>query len=129
MDTKQESSYKAIRSHMMWSMGAGLIPFPLADLFTVGAVQLDLIRQLCKTYEADFKGEEGKAIVTSLTSSLLAKIGARTAIKLIPGIGTAIGGVAIAVLSGASPNAIAHAFRTDVARGGTSLDNDRNRSD
>ncbi|HLU94106.1 MAG TPA: DUF697 domain-containing protein [Membranihabitans sp.] len=127
MDTKQESSDKAIRSHMMWSMGAGLIPFPLADLFTVGAVQLDLIRQLCKIYEVDFKEEEGKAIVTSLTSSLLAKIGARTAIKLIPGIGTVIGGVAMAVLSGASTYAIGHAFRTHFEKGGTILDIDLNR--
>ncbi len=127
MDTKQESSDKTIRSHMMWSMGAGLIPFPLADLFTVGAVQLDLIRQLCKIYEVDFKEEEGKAIVTSLTSSLLAKIGARTAIKLIPGIGTVIGGVAMAVLSGASTYAIGHAFRTHFEKGGTILDIDLNR--
>lgn len=112
---------------MMWSMGAGLIPFPLADLFTVGAVQLDLIRQLCKIYEVDFKEEEGKAIVTSLTSSLLAKIGARTAIKLIPGIGTVIGGVAMAVLSGASTYAIGHAFRTHFEKGGTILDIDLNR--
>lgn len=127
MNTKQESAEKAIRSHMIWSMGAGLIPFPLADLFTVGAVQLDLIRQLCKIYGVDFKEEEGKAIVTSLTSSLLAKIGARTAIKLIPGIGTVIGGVAMAVLSGASTYAIGQAFRNHFEKGGTILDIDLNR--
>ncbi len=112
---------------MMWSMGAGLIPLPLADLFTVGAVQLDLIRQLCKVYEVDFKEEEGKAIVTSLTSSALAKIGARTAIKLIPGIGAIIGGVTMSVLSGASTYAVGKAFQTHFEKGGTILDIDLNR--
>ncbi len=127
MDTKQESSDKAIRTHMIWSMGAGLIPFPLADLFTVGAVQLNLIRQLCKIYDVDFKEEEGKAIITSLTSSMIAKIGARTAIKLIPGIGTLIGGVTMSVLSGASTYAVGQAFRTHFEKGGTILDIDLNR--
>jgi len=127
MDARQESANKAIRNHMMWSMGAGLIPFPLADLFTVGAVQLDLIRRLCKIYEVDFKEEEGKAIITSLTSSMLAKIGARTAIKLIPGIGTLVGGVTMSVLSGASTYAVGHAFLTHFEKGGTILDIDLNR--
>lgn len=127
MDTKTESAEKAIRNHMMWSMGAGLIPFPLADLFTVGAVQLDLIRKLCKIYEVDFKEEEGKAIITSLTTSMLAKVGARTAIKLIPGIGSVIGGVTMSVLSGASTYAVGHAFRTHFEKGGTILDIDLNR--
>lgn len=112
---------------MIWSMGAGFIPFPLADLFTVGAIQLDLIRQLCKIYEIDFKEEEGKAIVTSLTSSMIAKIGARTAIKLIPGIGTIIGGVTMSVLSGASTYAVGKAFQTHFEKGGTILDIDLNR--
>lgn len=127
MNSKQEAAEKSIRSHMIWSMGAGLIPFPLADLFAVGAVQLDLIRQLCKIYEVDFKEEEGKAIITSLGSSMLAKIGARTAIKLIPGIGTLIGGVTMSVLSGASTYAVGHAFCTHFEKGGTILDIDLNR--
>lgn len=118
---------KSIRTHMIWSMGAGLIPFPLADLFSVGAVQLNLIRQLCKIYNVDFKEEEGKAIVTSLTTSLISKMGARTAIKLIPGIGTIIGGVTMSVLSGASTYAVGQAFRTHFEKGGTILDIDLNR--
>lgn len=127
MEFKQELAESTIRNHMLYSMGAGLIPFPLADLFTVGAVQLDLIRRLCKIYEVDFKEEEGKAIITSLTSSMLAKLGARTAIKLIPGIGTIIGGVTMSVLSGASTYAVGHSFRTHFEKGGTILDIDLNR--
>lgn len=127
MSSKLEATEKIIRTHMVWSMGAGLIPFPLADLFAVGTVQLDLIRKLCKIYEVDFKEEEGKAIITSLTSSMLAKVGARTAIKLIPGIGSIIGGVTMSILSGASTYAVGHAFRTHFEKGGTILDIDLSR--
>lgn len=127
MNTNSEKANNIIRNHMIWSMGAGAIPVPLADFFTVSAVQLDLIKQLCKLYEVDFKEEEGKAIISSLTASILAKLGARTAIKLIPGIGTIIGGVTMAVLSGASTYATGHAFKSHFENGGTILDIDLGR--
>ncbi|GAA5222135.1 YcjF family protein [Membranihabitans marinus] len=127
MNTNSSRADQAISNHMLLAMGAGLIPLPLADFFTVGAIQLDLIRQLCKVYEVDFKEEEGKAIVSALTASLLAKVGARTAIKLIPGIGSVIGGLTMSVLSGASTYATGHAFKTHFEKGGTILDIDLNR--
>lgn len=123
-ESRVEESNSVIRQYVMWSMGAGLIPFPLADLFSVGAVQLKMIRQLCKIYEIDFKEKEGKAVITSLTSSTIAKIGARTAVKLIPGIGTIVGGVTMSVLSGASTYAVGQAFRNHFEKGGTILDID-----
>ena len=35
-----------IRNHVIWSMGAGMIPILVADVFAVSALQLDMIRQL-----------------------------------------------------------------------------------
>ena len=100
-----------IRNHMIWSMGMSVvIPLPVADVLAVSAVQLDMIRQLCKVYEKDFSDTSGKAIVTALTSSTLAKAGARSVIKLIPGIGTIIGGVAVSILNGASTYALGEVF-------------------
>jgi len=95
---------------MIWSMGAGFIPVPIADLFAVSAIQLDMIRQLCKVYDIDFKETEGKAIITALTGSGLARLGAR-AIKFIPGVGSILGGVTLAILSGASSYAIGEVFK------------------
>lgn len=116
-----------IRNHMVWSMGAGLIPLPIADFFAVSAIQLDMVRQLCKLYELDFKENQMKAIVTALTSSGLAKAGARAAIKFIPGLGSVIGGVTMAVLSGASSYALGEVFKKHFEQGGTILDFDMNR--
>ncbi len=110
-----------IKNHTIWSMGAGFIPVPIADLFAVSAVQLDMIRQLAHIYELDFKETEGKALITSLTGSGIARLGAR-AVKFIPGIGSAIGGVTMAVLSGASSYALGQVFRKHFETGGTFLD-------
>ncbi len=123
---KTAHANSVIKNHMIWSMGAGFIPVPVADLFAVGAIQLDMIRQLCKVYEVDFKETEGKAVITALVGSGFARLGAR-AIKFIPVIGTAIGGVTLAVLSGASTYAIGEVFKTHFETGGTFLDFDPER--
>jgi uncharacterized protein (DUF697 family) len=116
-----------IRNHIVWSMGAGMIPIPIADFFAVSAIQLDMVRQLCKLYEVDFKENEMKAVVTALTTSGFAKAGARMAIKLVPGIGTIIGGVTMAILSGASSFAVGEVFKKHFETGGTILDFDMDR--
>ena len=112
-----------IRNHMIWSMGAGFIPVPIADFFAVTAIQLDMIRQLSRLYEVDFKETSGKAIITSLTGASVARMGSR-ALKFIPGVGTILGGVTLAVLSGASTYAIGEVFRVHFDSGGTFLDFD-----
>ncbi len=116
-----------IRNHIVWSMGAGMIPIPIADFFAVSAIQLDMVRQLCKLYDVDFKENEMKAVVTALTTSGFAKAGARMAVKLIPGIGTIIGGVTMAILSGASSFAVGEVFKKHFETGGTILDFDMDR--
>jgi len=125
-DIKNDSAELVIKNHMIWSMGAGFIPVPLLDFAAISYIQLDMIRQLAKIYEVDFKETEGKAIITSLTSAGLAKAGAARVIKFIPIIGSYLGGVATAVLSGASTYAIGEAFKRHFDKGGTFLDIDLN---
>ena len=117
---------KLIRNHMAWSMGAGLIPVPIADFFAVSAIQLDMIRQLCKLYEVDFRENDGKAIISALTGSGLARLGAQ-AVKFIPGVGSVIGGLTMSVLSGASSYAVGEIFKKHFEKGGTILDFDTDR--
>ena len=116
-----------IRNHVIWSMGAGLIPVLVADIFAVSALQLDMIRQLCKNYEVDFQQTQGKAIVTSLTSSALARAGAGSIIKLVPGLGSVIGGATVSVFAGASTYALGEVFKKHFESGGTILDFDPDR--
>ena len=127
MDNRLESADKIIRNHIVWSMGAGLIPVPIADFFAVSAIQLDMVRQMCKLYDVDFKETEGKAVISSMTSSGLARLGTRAMIKFIPGIGSVLGGMTMAVLSGASSYASGEVFKKHFETGGTFLDFDTDR--
>lgn len=116
-----------IRNHVIWSMGAGMIPILIADIFAVSALQLDMIRQLCRVYDVPFEETQGKALVTSLTSSALARIGAGSVIKLIPGLGSFIGGATVSIFAGASTYALGEVFKKHFASGGTILDFDPDR--
>ncbi|MEM7104107.1 MAG: DUF697 domain-containing protein [Bacteroidota bacterium] len=126
LDEINEKADKVIRNHIVWSMGAGLIPIPVADFFAVSAVQLDMIRQLCKKYGVDFKETEGKAVITSLVGSGMARLGAG-AVKVIPGVGSLLGGVTMSILSGASTFALGQVFKRHFMTGGTFLDFDVDR--
>jgi len=126
-DVKQEREKHAetiVRNHILFSMGAGAIPLPVADVLAVSASQLDMIRQLCKVYDMDFSETQGKAIVSSLTASTLGRIGAASLAKLIPVIGTVVGSVANAVMAGASTYALGQVFKAHFETGGTILDFD-----
>jgi len=116
-----------IRNHLIWSMGAGLIPVLIADIFAISALQLDMIRQLCKVYQINFAETQGKAIVTSLTSSTVARITAGSVVKMIPGLGSIIGGITVSVFAGASTYALGEVFKKHFSSGGTILDFDPER--
>jgi len=122
-----ERAESAIRNHVIWSMGAGFIPVPVADFIAVAAVQLDMVRTLSNIYEVDFRETEGKALITSLTGSGLSRLGANALIKLIPGYGSMLGGVSMSIISGASTYALGQVFRRHFEHGGTFLDFDTDR--
>lgn len=124
---KEIQADNIIRNHVIWSMGAGFIPVLIADIFAVSALQLDMIRQLCRVYDVDFQETQGKALVTSLTSTTLARLGARGLIKLIPGIGSLIGGATVSAFAGTSTYALGEVFKKHFESGGTILDFDPDR--
>ena len=108
----------AIRDHAAYSAAAAVIPFPLGDVLAITALQLDLVRVLANIYEQDFTASLGKSVVTSLTGTSLARMGA-SAVKMIPGIGTWSGGAVQLALASGSTYAIGHLFKSHFAAGGT----------
>jgi len=127
-DERGKHAETIIRNHVIWSMGASfVIVIPIADIFAVSAIQLDMVRQLSRVYGLPFSETQGKAIVTTLTSSTLARAGARSLIKLLPGIGTVIGGVTVSIFNGASTYALGEVFKQHFSNGGTFLDFDTER--
>ena len=116
---KRTEANRIIRSHVLWSMGAGLMPFPLLDIAAVTAIQMDMLKRLAAIYEADYSASKGKTFVVALTGSTFARIGS-TMVKSIPGIETAVGGMSMSVLSGASTHAVGK-LATDVFEKGRDL--------
>lgn len=126
-ENKLIESKDIIQNHVIYSMGAGMIPVPLADMVAVSGVQINMIRQLAKLYSIPFEETQTKALISALSGSIISKVGARTLVKFIPGIGSLLGGVAMGVVSGASTYALGEAFNFHFQTGGSILDFDTNK--
>ncbi|MEK7253316.1 MAG: DUF697 domain-containing protein [Bacteroidota bacterium] len=124
---KDKHAESIVRNHVIFSMGAGMIPVIVVDILAVSASQLDMIRQLCKVYDQEFSENQGKAIVSSLTTSTLARMGAGSLAKMIPIVGSIVGAVTNSVLAGASTYALGQVFKMHFQTGGTILDFDSKR--
>jgi uncharacterized protein (DUF697 family) len=126
MDPRAEAD-RIIKDHILWSIGAGLVPLPVLDIVAVTAIQLDMLKQLSALYKVPFTESEGKAWVTALAGNMVARIGAN-ALKLIPGFGSIIGGVSMSIIGGASTFAMGQVAIGHFERGGTFADIDMGRA-
>ncbi|MEM6423540.1 MAG: DUF697 domain-containing protein [Cyanobacteria bacterium P01_H01_bin.119] len=103
--SRQSQAESIIRSHVLWAMGGGLIPIPLVDFAAVTAIQLEMLQQLAELYGVEYSRSTGKAFVSALTGTTVARLGA-SMIKAIPGVGSVIGGASMSITSGASTYAV-----------------------
>ena len=108
---REAEADKIVHGHIMWAIGAGLMPFPLFDIMAVTAVQMDMLKQLAEVYEVDYSKSGGKTFVGGLTGGTFAHIGA-SLFKFVPGIGSVLGGLSMSVMSGASTYAVASVARS-----------------
>lgn len=116
-------SQEIIRDHVMYAMGGSLIPIPLLDLAAVTAIQLDMLKQLANVYDLDYSETSGKALVGALTGNMMIRVGS-SLFKVIPGIGSILGGISQVVLSGAATYALGDVFVRHATEGGTFQDLD-----
>ncbi len=107
---------QVINQHVLWSMAAGAVPVPILDIAAVSMIQIDMVKQLCAAYDLPYTESQGKSIVTSIAGSTIARIAA-SAVKGIPVIGSALGGVSMVILSGASTYGIGKVFLNYFAMG------------
>jgi uncharacterized protein (DUF697 family) len=123
MGDKQQAAERVVKQHVIWSVGAGLVPVPVVDFVAVTGIQIDLIHQLCALYGVNFEESKGKVWVGALTGGAVARLGA-SAIKAIPGIGSLIGGLSMSIASGASTYAVGQVVLKHLEGGGTMQDLD-----
>ncbi len=103
--SKERNADTIIKTHVLWAMGAGLVPTPLLDVAAVTAIQLDMLKQLADLYGVDYSKSAGKGFVSALVGSTYARLGA-SLVKAIPGVGAIVGGLSMSALSGASTYAV-----------------------
>jgi uncharacterized protein (DUF697 family) len=116
---------KLVDRFSLWSGAAGLIPVPVVDVFAVGGVQLQMLNRLSQIYGVPFAENRGKALIASLAGSWIpatSGIGAASALKVVPILGTLISGFVMPVLSAGATYAIGKAFIQHFESGGTLLD-------
>lgn len=126
MEEKSNSAQKLVKNYMWFSMGAGLIPVPFLDLATISGVQLKMLCDLTNMYNIPFSENKGKSIVTALLGSVVPNslVGSSVGslLKMIPVIGTIMGGISLSIFAGAATYAIGKVFIQHYEAGGTLLD-------
>ena len=125
-ESRRSQANALIENKVLWSLGAGVIPIPLVDLASIAAVQVKLIRQLSELYSTTFSEDRTKKIIGVLTASVgtgvLATGATASALKVIPGVGSVAGGVALPLVAGASTYALGQVFLNHFEEGGSVLD-------
>ena len=128
MSESTEHADAIVKEHMYWAMGLGLLPLPVVDVLTVGAVQLKMLSRLAALYEVPFSKKLGKSVLAALLGAYvpatLAFGAVGSAFKSLPGIGPLAGGLTMPVLCGASTYAVGRVFTQHFATGGTLFDFD-----
>jgi uncharacterized protein (DUF697 family) len=114
-----------VKRYSAWSAAAGVIPVPLLDAVAVGGVQLKMLRELTDIYDVPFSENVGKSLIASTIASL-APAGvapaAASALKIIPGLGSAVGALTMPAMSAGATYALGQVFILHFASGGTLLD-------
>jgi uncharacterized protein (DUF697 family) len=126
--TRLLQAEKLIHRNVLWALGVGVVPFPIADVVAVTAVQVKLLKELSEHYGVAFRTGLAKKLVGSLLAGLGGvglgvMLGASLA-KLIPVVGTALGVVSVPLAAGAFTHAIGRVFVMHFESGGTLLDFD-----
>lgn len=111
---------KITNRRTLYAAGIGLIPFPVVDAALVVGVQVWMIRDIAKVYGVEFKEQ----LVQSAITTLVGNLGVVGSIKLIPGLGSVIGGFTTALAAGAATFALGKVFTQHFSQGGTLLDFD-----
>jgi uncharacterized protein (DUF697 family) len=124
--TPLEQATKINKRFVLWSSGAGLIPFPMVDIATILTAQITMLAKMTKAYNIPFSEHRVKNILIPLFSSVgvvpAATVLLASLVKFIPVIGQTAGLISLPVMSGAISYATGKVFISHFEAGGTLLD-------
>jgi uncharacterized protein (DUF697 family) len=124
-EQRHVTAAKLVDRFSLWSGVGGLIPLPFVDVLAVGGLQLQMLRRLSQIYDVQFSENRGKAVIASLAGTMIpvtSGMGAASALKSVPLLGTIASAFVMPVLSAGATYAIGKAFIQHFESGGTLLD-------
>lgn len=123
---RAEAARRVIRDTMWWSMGAGLVPPPFADVVALSSVHLGMLKSLAAIHGIRISEERARAVIASLTGSLVAHVVARDvssgAIALSQGSEPFLGSMSLWQYAGASGFAVGRVLARHFESGGELAD-------
>lgn len=128
LETRDHEAMAIVHRNMLWSGGAGVLPFPLFDLAAITAVQIKLVKELADFYGIPFRRDIAKSIVISLlgtlTSGTLAALGIIASLKWVPVVGHLLAFLSLPAAAVGVTYAVGKVFVQHFEAGGTLLDFD-----
>lgn len=125
---KDLRALEVVKRYSAYAAGAGLIPFPLADMAAISAVELKMVAELAKIYDVPFSSDRVRpilgAVVGGYSAASLGRGVGGSMLKSIPFVGTALGMMAIPAFAAGLTYAVGKVFTLHFASGGTFLDFD-----
>lgn len=115
-------SQELIKQYAFGSSLTGFIPIPFLDTVGLIGVQRIMLLHLSKLYDVPFSRNAAGIILSSLMGGVASRAAApfaSSALKLLPGVGTAISGTSMATMSAASTYAVGKIFQQHFEQGGT----------
>lgn len=117
---KKDKAKKIIRRNTLLATGLGFLPVPILDTISITSIQILMIKELAKVYEVSFE----KQRVKSFVSILLGNMGTLGLFKVIPILGSFLGGGVVSLSAGAITYALGSVFMGHFNQGGNLLDFD-----
>ena len=128
VSAESEKALQITRRYMLWSAGAGLIPFPIIDLASIIGVQMKMVAEISEVYGVQFSDNKAKntisAALSGVTASTFAQGTLGSSIKSIPIVGSIVGSVTMPFFASASSYALSNVMINHFEAGGTFLDLD-----
>ncbi len=126
MDSVADRDAKAlaiVKHYSLWAAGAGVVPVPLLDVFTMLAVQMKMLHSLADLYAVPYSEQRAKSALAGLIGGYgAAKLGGG-ALKMFPVFGL-FSFAAMPTINAAIAYAVGRVFIQHFCSGGTLLDFD-----
>lgn len=116
---------QVVKRYMILSLACGLVPVPVVDMAALGAIQLQMLARLAKSYGVEFSEQRATVLVGTLLGAggpaAATAASSRLAAHLIPVGGALVAGLSAALFAGASTFAVGRVFIQHFESGGTFL--------